>query len=439
MLHTNLSVNEKGHLTMAGVDVVAMAEKYGTPLMLVDEQRVRENCRTYVKAMKEHFGGDSMPLFASKALCFKHLYKIVEEEGMGTDIVSPGELYTAKAAGFPLEKAYFHGNNKTDADIRYGIDAGIGYFIADNREELTEINRYAGEKGIRQKVILRVTPGIDPHTHAAISTGKVDSKFGTAIETGQALALIKEILALPHIDLVGIHCHVGSLCFDSKPFLDAADIMIAFMAEVKEKTGKELGVLNLGGGYGVRYIASNPTIDIADNIRQVAEHVKEQCARFALPLPQVLMEPGRSIVADAGLTLYTAGSVKTITGYKSYISIDGGMTDNPRYALYQSDYTVLNATKAGEAPDMVATIAGRCCESGDLIQEDVKIKRPVRGDVIAVLVTGAYNYAMASNYNRIPRPAIVMLGLEEKTAPGAERDYVAVKRESYEDLIRNDL
>lgn len=439
MLHTNLSVNEKGHLTMAGVDVIDMAEKYGTPLMLVDEQRVRENCRTYAKAMKAHFGGDSMALFASKALCFKGLYKIVEEEGMGTDIVSPGELYTARAAGFPLEKAYFHGNNKTDADIQYGIDAGIGYFIADNREELAEINRYAGEKGIRQKVILRVTPGIDPHTHAAISTGKVDSKFGTAIETGQALALIKEILALPHIDLVGLHCHVGSLCFDSKPFLDAADIMIAFMAEVKEQTGKELGVLNLGGGYGVRYIASNPTIDIADNIRQVAEHVKKQCARFALALPQVLLEPGRSIVADAGLTLYTAGSVKTITGYKSYISIDGGMTDNPRYALYQSDYTVLNATRAAEEPDMVATIAGRCCESGDLIQEDVKIKRPVRGDIIAVLVTGAYNYAMASNYNRIPRPAIVMLASEEKVAPGAERDYVAVKRESYEDLIRNDM
>ncbi|MCI8589105.1 MAG: diaminopimelate decarboxylase [Clostridiales bacterium] len=439
MLHTNLSVNEKGHLTMAGVDVVTMAEKYGTPLMLVDEQRVRENCRTYVRAMKEHFGGDSMPLFASKALCFKGLYQIVNEEGMGTDIVSPGELYTAKAAGFPLEKAYFHGNNKTDADIQFGIDAGIGYFIADNREELTEINRYAGEKGIRQKVILRVTPGIDPHTHAAISTGKVDSKFGTAIETGQALALIKEILTLPHIDLVGIHCHVGSLCFDSKPFLDAADIMIAFMAEIKAETGKELGVLNLGGGYGVRYIASNPTIDIAGNIKQVAAHVKEKCAQFGLALPQVLMEPGRSIVADAGLTLYTAGSVKTITGYKSYISIDGGMTDNPRYALYQSDYTVLNATRAADAPDMVATIAGRCCESGDLIQEDVKIKRPVRGDIIAVLVTGAYNYAMASNYNRIPRPAIVMLGCEDKRAPGADHDYVVVKRESYEDLVRYDV
>ena len=373
-----------------------------------------------------------MPLFASKALCFKALYQIVAEEGMGTDIVSPGELYTAKAAGFPLEKAYFHGNNKTDADIRFGIEAGIGCFIADNREELEVINQTAAEAGRRQKVILRVTPGIDPHTHAAITTGKVDSKFGTAIETGQALELIRYILTLPNIDLIGIHCHVGSLCFDSKPFLDAADIMIAFMAQVKKETGKTLSVLNLGGGYGVRYIESNPHIDIADNIRQVAERVKAQCARYGLDLPQVLMEPGRSIVADAGLTLYEAGSVKTITGYKSYISIDGGMTDNPRYALYQSDYTVLNASQAAAAPDMVATIAGRCCESGDLIQEDVNIKRPTRGEIIAVLVTGAYNYAMASNYNRIPRPAVVMIGCD-----GQER--VVIRRESYEDLLRNDM
>ena len=432
MLHTNLAVNEKGHLTLAGADTVALAKKYGTPLMLVDEQRIRDNCRTYVQAMKEHFGGDSMPLFASKALCFKALYQIVAEEGMGTDIVSPGELYTAKAAGFPLEKAYFHGNNKTDADIRFGIEAGIGCFIADNREELEVINQTAAEAGRRQKVILRVTPGIDPHTHAAITTGKVDSKFGTAIETGQALELIRYILTLPNIDLIGIHCHVGSLCFDSKPFLDAADIMIAFMAQVKKETGKTLSVLNLGGGYGVRYIESNPHIDIADNIRQVAERVKAQCARYGLDLPQVLMEPGRSIVADAGLTLYEAGSVKTITGYKSYISIDGGMTDNPRYALYQSDYTVLNASQAAAAPDMVATIAGRCCESGDLIQEDVNIKRPTRGEIIAVLVTGAYNYAMASNYNRIPRPAVVMIGCD-----GQER--VVIRRESYEDLLRNDM
>ena len=258
------------------------------------------------------------------------------------------------------------------------------------------------------------------------------SKVGTAIETGQAMELIKYILTLPAIDLTGIHCHVGSLCFDSKPFFDAADIMLAFMAEVRAETGRTLTTLNLGGGYGVRYIESHPHIDIADNIRQVAEHVKAGCARFDFPLPKVLMEPGRSIVADAGLTLYTAGSVKTITGYKSYVSIDGGMPDNPRYALYQSDYTVLNASRANAEPDLIATIAGRCCESGDLIQEDVKIATPVRGDTIAVLVTGAYNYSMASNYNRLPRPPVVMINEKGE-------DYVAVRRESFEDLIRNDM
>ncbi len=432
MLHTNLDINGAGHLTMAGRDTVELAGKYGTPLYLMDQARIRERCREYLCAMREHFGRNALPLYASKALCCKELYRIVAEEGLGCDVVSPGELYTAHAAGFPMEKAYFHGNNKTDADVRCAMDLGIGHFVADNREELYAISREATKRGKVQKVILRVTPGIDPHTHAAITTGKVDSKFGTAIETGQALDLTRQILTLPGVDLVGIHCHVGSLCFDSGPFEAAADIMIAFMAQVRKQTGHTLSVLNLGGGYGVRYIEGHPSIDIPDNIRKVAERVRARCAAHDFPLPQVLLEPGRSIVADAGLTLYTAGSVKTITGYKSYVSIDGGMPDNPRYALYQSDYTVLNASRASARPDLTATIAGRCCESGDLIQEDVRIARPERGDIIAVLVTGAYNYSMASNYNRIPRPPIVMI------APDGS-DYVAVRRESYEDLLANDL
>ena len=431
MLHTNLDINEKGHLTLAGRDTVELAEKYGTPLYLIDEKRVREKMRTYVDAMKKYFGRGSVPLLASKALCFKKIYQIANEEGMCTDIVSPGELYTASCAGFPMEKAYFHGNNKTDEDIALAIKLKIGCFIADNREELDSISRISKEEGVVSRVILRVTPGIDPHTHAAISTGKVDSKFGTAIETGQAIELVKYILTLPNINLTGIHCHVGSLCFDSKPFIDAADIMVAFMAKIREETGVTLTDLNLGGGYGVRYIETNPHIAIADNIRQVAEHVSAVCEKEKFPYPRVLLEPGRSIVADAGVTLYSVGSVKTITGYKSYISIDGGMTDNPRYALYGSDYTVLNASDANAEPDMIATIAGRCCESGDLIQENVKIKRPERGDKIAVLVTGAYNYSMASNYNRIPRPPVVMI------SPDGD-DYIAVRRETYEDLINLD-
>lgn len=431
MLHTNLSVNEKGHLALAGVDTVEMAEKYSTPLYLLDEERIREKMRTYVNAMSEHFPTGSMPLLASKALCFKGIYKIAEQEAMGIDLVSPGELYTALKAGFPLERAFFHGNNKTDADIEFAIDSGLGYFVADNREELDAINRIAGEHGIKQKILMRLTPGIDPHTHAAITTGKVDSKFGTAIETGQAYELIEYTLGLENIELEGFHCHIGSQCFEIKPFCDAADIMIMFMAKLKEELGASFKTLNLGGGFGVRYTESDPHIDIAESIALIAKHVASACKRFELTPPRILMEPGRSIVADAGVTVYTVGSVKTITGYKSYVSIDGGMCDNPRYALYNSPYTVLNASRAAEDPDLTATIGGRCCESGDLIQEDVKIKRPERGEKLAVLVTGAYNYSMASNYNRLPRPAVVMLK--------DGRDTLAVRRETYEDLVRNDL
>ncbi len=431
MLHENLSVNEKNHLALAGVDTVELAEKYGTPLYVMDEERIRRNARVYIDSMKKYMGEGSRPLFASKACCFKRLYSIIAEEGMATDLVSPGELYTAKAAGFPLENAYFHGNNKTDADIEFAMNSGVGHFIADNREELDAISRIAGEKGICQKVILRLTPGIDPHTQAKISTGKVDSKFGTAIETGQAMELVKYVLSLANIELEGFHCHIGSQIFEYSSFSDAADIMLRFIKAVKDECGYEIKTLNLGGGFGVRYVESDPVIDYEANIKGLAGEIKKMCAELDIEQPDILMEPGRSIVADSGLTLYTVGSVKTITGYKSYVSIDGGMPDNPRYALYESDYTALLANRANDEADFCATIAGRCCESGDLIQEDVMMPRPERGDTMAVLVTGAYNYSMASNYNRLPKPAVVMVRGSES--------YTAVRRESYEDLCRNDL
>ena len=431
MLHDNLSVNALGHLTLGGVDTVTMAEKYGTPLYLLDEDRVRGNCRTYISAMKEYFGGNSGPLLASKALSFKGIYRIAKEEGMRTDLVSLGEMFTAYAAGFPLERAYFHGNNKTDRDIETAIEYGVGTFVVDNREELYAIDRIAGEKGVRQNILLRLSPGIDPHTQAKISTGKVDSKFGTAIETGQAEALTVEALALSHVSLLGFHCHVGSQIFEETPFTDAADIMLAFMACMRDRHGFTATVLNLGGGFGVRYVESDPLIDYRANIRLVAEHVKARCAEYDFPMPDILMEPGRSIVADAGVTLYTVGSVKTITGYKSYVSVDGGMPDNPRYALYESRYTVELASNMHAPKDFVATLAGRCCESGDLIGEDMRLARPSRGDILAVLVTGAYNFSMASNYNRIPRAPLVLLKDGE--------DRIGVKGESYEDLYRLDL
>lgn len=432
MLHSNLSVNEQGNLAFAGVDTITLAKKYGTPLFVMDEERIRSNMRTYIAAMKKYFGEGSRPLFASKALCVKRIYEIAKEENMGIDIVSSGELYVARAAGFPLENAYFHGNNKTDADITFALDCGLGSFVVDNREELDEIQRQASERGIRQKILIRLSPGIDPHTHAKIATGSVDSKFGVAIETGQAEELVKYALTLSAIDLQGFHCHVGSQIFDCEPFCDAADIMLDFVAQMKKGCGFVAKVVNLGGGFGVRYVEDDPVIDVEKNIELVSRHVKENCERLGIDQPTILMEPGRSIVADAGITLYSVGSVKSITGYKNYVSVDGGMTDNPRYTLYQSQYSALIANRATAERDLVATIAGRCCESGDLLAENVALATPSRGDILAVLVTGAYNYAMSSNYNRIPRPAMVMI---DKNG----RDYLAVRRETFADVCDCDV
>ncbi len=432
MICENLGINKDGVLTFAGRDTVALAKEYGTPLYLMDEERIRRNCRVYVNAMKKHFGETALPLFASKAASFKAVYKIVMEEGMGVDVVSCGEMYTAKNAGFAMENAYFHGNNKTDYDIEYAIDCGLGYFVADSFEELDAIDRIAGEKGVCQKVLLRITPGIDPHTYDAVATGKVDSKFGSAIETGAAEEITKYALGKKNISLQGFHCHVGSQVFDSDVFFKSSDIMLEFIKDMREKLGLTAGILNLGGGYGVRYVESDPCIDIESNIAQVAEMVKAKCGELGIDVPAIRMEPGRSIVADAGLTLYTAGSVKVIPEYKNYVSIDGGMTDNPRFALYGSEYTVALANKMNEDCDFKCSVVGRCCECGDIIQENVSLPSSVkRGDIVAVMTTGAYNYSMASNYNRIPRPPIVML-----TKNG---EYVAVKRETLDDIVKNDL
>ena len=280
-------------------DTVELAREYGTPLYVMDEDRIRERCRTYIAAMREAFGNRARPLYASKAASFRQIYRVMKEEGMGVDVVSSGEVYTAYSVGFPMENAYFHSNNKTDADIRYAMECGIGYFVVDNYEELDAIERIASEKGLTQKVLLRLTPGIDPHTYAAVATGKVDSKFGSAIETGQADAITGYALTLPHVRLMGFHCHVGSQVFDSDVYLRAADIMLEFVRDMKVKYGYDTVELDMGGGYGVRYRESDPTINIAANIREVADAMKAKCASLGIDLPAIRMEPGRSIVADA--------------------------------------------------------------------------------------------------------------------------------------------
>ncbi len=433
MICENLS-SVNGVLHFAGKNTLSLAEEFGTPLYVMDEDRIRSNCRTYRMAMQASFGMEAQPLYAGKAASFTRLIRIIKEEGLGLDVVSVGEISTAVKAGFPMEQAYFHSNNKTDADIAFAIDCGIGYFVADNAEEVAAVNRIAGQRNIRQPILLRLTPGIDPHTYAAVATGKVDSKFGSAIETGQAQEITEYALGCPNIDLAGFHCHVGSQVFDSDVFLRSSEIMLEFLAHMRDVFGYTARILDLGGGYGVRYTASDPILDIPANIALVANAMKEKCKSLSFPLPAIRMEPGRSIVADAGLTLYTVGTVKKIPGYKNYVSVDGGMTDNPRFALYGSAYTVLNAGKTDEPKELECSVVGRCCESGDILQENVKMPASVqRGDVIAVLTTGAYNYSMASNYNRIARPPVVMI------SKGGTEVSLAVRRETVEDLLALDV
>ena len=431
MICDNLKINDNT-LYFGEHDVRTLAKKYGTPLYVMDEDRIRKNMRTYKNAMEKYFGNGSMPLFASKAASFKQIYRIANEEGIGTDVVSPGEIYTAVSAGFPMEKAYFHGNNKTDSDIEFAMDSKIGYFVADNAEEIEAIDAKAAQRGLRQKILIRLTPGIDPHTYEAVSTGKVDSKFGSAIATGAADEITRLALSKKNIELCGFHCHVGSQVFDSEVYLAAAEIMLGFIAHAKKEYSYDAKILNLGGGYGVRYTEADPHINIEENIKHVAERMRKMCDNLGICMPSVRMEPGRSIVADAGLTLYTVGSVKRIPGYKNYVSTDGGMTDNPRFALYKSAYTIIAANKAGERCGFNCSVVGRCCESGDIIGENIPLPESIqRGDILAVLTTGAYNYAMSSNYNRVGRPPIIMLKGKE--------DYTVVKGESYEDIARNDL
>ncbi len=431
MLSSNITRDGAGKLCFAGQAVSDLAEKYGTPLYLMDEARLRSNCRMYINAFREHFPAGSRVLYASKANCFREMCRIMAQEGMGLDAVSVGELHTALSAGFPPEDIYFQGDAKTDEDIRYALEHGVGCFVVDNSEELTVLSRMACERALRQKILVRVTPGIDPHTYEAVNTGTVDVKFGAPIQTGQALELVKAALAAPGVDLAGLHAHVGSEVFDEDVFEQLCDVMTAFMVTLRDQLGYTARELDLGGGYGVRYVDSDPAADIPARLREVAERLRRRTAEAGLPMPKVLMEPGRSIVADAGMTVYTVSTVKRIPGCKSYVITDGGMADNPRYCLYGARYTVLHADRETDETE-VFDLAGRCCENGDILQPGVRLPADVRrGDRVCVCTTGAYNYSMASNYNRLGRPPVVML-----TAEGSR---TAVRRETPEDLTALDL
>lgn len=431
LLYDGFDINENGHLTVGGYDTLALAEEFGTPLYVMNEDKIRENCRSFLESFGRYNGGMGKVTYASKALNCKAMCRIAAEEGLCLDVVSGGELYTALQAGFPSERIYFHGNNKTPDEIRYALESEIGCFIVDNLEELKLLQSDAAELGKTAVISLRVKPGIDAHTHDFIRTGQIDSKFGFALETGEALDAAKKAALYPNVLLKGLHCHIGSQIFETDPFVLAAERMATLMAEVHQETGITIEELNLGGGFGIKYIETDRPLPPEYYMELIADAIGHVCTHYNLPLPHLVVEPGRAIVGNAGITLYTIGNIKEIPGIRTYVSVDGGMGDNPRYALYKSDYTAVVANKASQPADETVTIAGKCCESGDLIQENTKIQQAEPGDILAVFSTGAYNYSMASNYNRIPRPALVMVK--------EGKPYLAVRRESYEDLVRNDL
>lgn len=427
----NLDINDKGHLLIGQHDAVELAKEFGTPLYVLDEDMMRLCCRRFNQAMQEHYDGHGLCHFACKALCTMHTARVTAEEGLGADVVSGGEVYTLYKAGFPMDRVYFHGNNKTRDEIALAIDCGVGHFIVDNRYELDMLNELAAEKGVVQKILFRIKPGVDAHVHEFVKTGQIDSKFGVALENGEAEEIHRYALGLKNVQVDGVHCHIASGVFEAGPFLEAAEVMMNFIAKLKESYGIEAKILNLGGGFGVAYDAEDKPLPVGEYIKQVADTIKHIAAEKGLELPYLVFEPGRAIVAQAGVTLYTVGGVKPIENVRTYVSVDGGMGDNPRYLMYQAKYTALLANHAAAENVAPVTIAGKCCESGDLIQEHVMMPEVKVGDILAVLGTGAYNYSMASNYNRIPRPPIVALR-------GAEKKIV-VKRETYEDIIRNDV
>ncbi len=429
-----LKINDLGHLELGGADCVELAKEFGTPLYLFDEAYIRKMMGIYRDTLAKHYGGRGLVLYASKAFSCKAVYRIADEENIGVDVVSGGELYTALQAGFPAERIYMHGNNKLDYEIGEALDAGVGCIVADGYAEIDKIDAEAEKRGLCQKILLRVNPGVEAHTHAFVQTATTDSKFGFSLSGGEAEMVTRYALTKKNVRLEGYHCHIGSQIFEKQSFVLAVEKCMDFAAEMKEKLGFEVATLNLGGGYGVWYTDEDrkiPAEGYAEYLEALIAAVKEKAAKKSLPLPYLLIEPGRSIVAEAGITLYTVGAIKDIPGVKKYVAVDGGMFDNPRYALYEAKYTALLANRAGEECSELVTIAGKCCESGDIIAVNVPLPKAKSGDIIAVLSTGAYNYSMAMNYNRNKIPPCVLV----KEGKG---EYI-VRPQTYADIVRNDV
>ena len=430
-MERNISVTENGHLSLGGVDAVSLAKQFHTPLYVLEEDKVRSAIAAYRSSMNAYYDGRGLVCYASKALCCKELCRIAAEEGIGLDVVSLGELYTACSVDFPMERICFHGNNKSVEELTFALEKKVGYIVVDGLTELETLSRLAKEKQTTASILLRIKPGVDAHTHNFIRTGQIDSKFGFALETGEAMEGVLTALKTENIALKGVHCHIGSQILETEPFVHAAKIMMEFIRDIRDKTGVEMQVLDLGGGFGIRYTDEDDPIPYVEYLKDVSGTIKDLCHQYSLSLPSVIIEPGRSIVGEAGTTLYTVGCFKEIPNVRTYLAVDGGMGDNPRYALYGSKYDMLLANRATEKPVKTYTVAGKCCESGDLLEENIPLPEAKVGDILAVLSTGAYNYSMASRYNRNPIPPTVMV------KDGTAR--IIIKGDSLEVLIRNDV
>ncbi|MGC7873583.1 diaminopimelate decarboxylase [Desulfosporosinus sp. SYSU MS00001] len=429
-LHGTQRVNEQGHLEIGGCDTISLAQEFGTPLYIMDEAHIREICRRYylsfIQGMK-----NAEVIYASKAFSTLAMCRIVNQEGLGLDVVSGGELHTALQAEFPAERIYFHGNNKSAVELAMAIKAGVGRIVVDNFYEMSLLNELAEELHESVNILLRVTPGIEAHTHEYIQTGQIDSKFGFTLTNGTADRALDLALSSSNLVVKGIHAHIGSQIFELESFSHEVQIMIQYMADIHKRTGYLLEELNLGGGFGIYYASGDEPAQIEDYAKTVQNALENACQSYQFPIPKIIIEPGRSIVGTAGTTLYTIGSIKEIPGIRKYVAVDGGMADNPRPALYQARYEAVLANRAGEETAEEVSITGKCCESGDMLIWDINLPKVESGDLLAVSCTGAYNYSMSSNYNRLARPAVVLV-------EGGKGD-VIVKRETYHDLLRNDV
>lgn len=434
MLLGTQRVNDRGHLEIGGCDSVELAQEFGTPLYVMDESALRTNCRRYKAAFDARNKGENLVTYAGKAFLVQAMARLIDEEGLSLDVASGGEMYTALSAGFPAERLLFHGNNKSDREIVMGLEAGVGRWVIDNPFELRRVNALAGERNRVQPVLIRVTPGIDPHTHRRIRTGQEDTKFGINIAGGAALEAVQEAMDLPNIKLLGIHCHIGSQLLDAHAHEEAIDVMVGFLATIRQATGQAMDELNIGGGLGVRYLETQTPPTYEEFADTVCSSLHKAFATHDYPAPRLLQEPGRAIVAECGTTLYTIGAIKQVNlpeapGVRYYVSVDGGMSDNPRPQLYDAVYSAMVANRAGQAKDRTVTIAGKHCET-DILIWDLPLGDTDQGDLLAVQTTGAYNHAMASNYNRFMRPPVVFV-------QNGQAD-VVYERETLDDVIRQD-